>query len=310
VRVFEFNGGALTGLASFYAYDRAFTGGVFVAGGDVDGDGRAEVITGAGPSTGPSTGPQVRVISLRGGTPTELTSFYAYDPAFIGGVHVAAADTTGDGVAEIVTGAGPLGGPHVRVFGFDGTTPTGLASFYAYDPAFIGGVFVAGADVTGDGIAEVITGAGGAGGPHVLVIDLSSGSPTQIASFFPYDPAFVGGVRVASAASARGMLAMAAAPGSGGRGLNGAAVAGMVSGRITDSLAYGLADPFAVRLTQPACPAPALRYLSPNGRRRDATWASPPRDCASLVLVPRPRHSAPRFAAKDPTHFARAKLST
>ena len=67
---------------------------------------------------------------------------------------------TGDGVAEIITGAGPGGGPHVRVFELNGGGLTELASFFAYDPAFPGGVFVAGGDVDGDGIAEVITGAG------------------------------------------------------------------------------------------------------------------------------------------------------
>jgi hypothetical protein len=295
VRVIEFNGGALTELASFYAYDAAFTGGVFVAGGDVDGDGLAEVITGAGPSGGP----HVRVISLRGGTLTERASFYAYDPAFRGGVHVAAADTTGDGVAEIITGAGPSGGPHVRVIEFNGGALKELASFYAYDPAFVGGVSVAGGDVTGDGIAEVITGAGAGGGPHVRVIDLSGGKLTEIASFYAYNPAFTGGVRVASAATPRGEVAMAVASGSGVHALNGHDVNGMVSARITDSFAYGLADPSPVTFTQLACSSPALRYLSPNGRRRHPTRASPPRHFAPPALVPRPRHSAPRFVAKD-----------
>ena len=92
-------------------------------GGDVDGDGLAEVITGAGPAGGP----HVRVFSLRGGGVTELASFYAYDPAFTGGVHVAAADLTGDGVAEIITGAGPGGGPHVRVFQFAGGDSDGAS---------------------------------------------------------------------------------------------------------------------------------------------------------------------------------------
>ena len=195
VLVLKVSGGGLTRLASFYAYEPTFTGGVFVACGDVTGDGIAEVITGPGEGGEPL----VRVFDVDGGNVSELINFYAYDPAFRGGVHVAAADTTGDGLAEVITGAGAGGGPHVAVFDLSGGSPTYIASFYAYDPAFRGGVHVAAADTTGDGLAEVITGAGAGGGPHVAVFDLSGGSPTYIASFFAYDPAFRGGVHVAAA---------------------------------------------------------------------------------------------------------------
>ena len=58
---------------------------------------------------------------------------------------MAAADLTGDGVAEIITGAGPGGGPHVRAFSLAGGASTEVASFFAYDPAFTGGVTVAAA---------------------------------------------------------------------------------------------------------------------------------------------------------------------
>jgi uncharacterized repeat protein (TIGR01451 family) len=168
VRVFSLAGGTVTEIASFFAYDPAFTGGISVAAGDVTGDGVAEIITGAGPGGGP----HVRAFSLAGGVVTEVASFYAYAPAFTGGVHVAAGDVTGDGVAEIITGAGPGGGPHVRAFSLAGGV-TEVASFYAYAPAFTGGVHVAAGDATGDGVAEIITGAGPGGGPHVRVLDVS-----------------------------------------------------------------------------------------------------------------------------------------
>src|SRR5262249_45460189 len=157
--VFKLNGRAPVELASFYAFDPAFPFGVYVACGDVDGDGLADVITGAGAGA-----PFVRAFSLAGGTVTQIASFTAYDAPFAGGVRVAAGDVNGDGVAEIVTGAGPGGGPHVRVFSLSGGSPLELASFYAYDPAYAGGVFVAAGDVNGDGRAEVVTGAPRAGG--------------------------------------------------------------------------------------------------------------------------------------------------
>jgi hypothetical protein len=193
-------GNQLTELAhGFFAYDPFFPGGVNVAAGDVDGDGISEVITGAGPDGGP----HVRFWSYKNGQLVELADhgFFAYDPFFPGGVNVAAGDVNGDGIVDVVTGAGPGGGPHVRVWNFAGGqfTTLGVHGFFAYDPAFPGGVNVAAGDVDGDGIAEIVTGAGPSGGPHVRVWNLVGDAFVERVGFFAYDPAFPGGVHVGMA---------------------------------------------------------------------------------------------------------------
>ncbi|MBN9517229.1 VCBS repeat-containing protein, partial [bacterium] len=166
-------------LASFFAYDPAFRGGVTVTVSDVDGDGKADIVTG----TGPGGGAHVKVFSgasLGQGRPAELASFFAFDPSFRGGVNVAAGDVDGDGRADIVTAAASGGGSHVKVFNGLGGQPL-LRSFFAYGASFGGGVSVAAGDVNGDGLADIITGAGVGGGPHVKVFD-SRGA--ELASFF------------------------------------------------------------------------------------------------------------------------------
>ena len=167
----------------------AFSGGVSVAVGDVNGDGHDEIITGAGPGGGP----HVRVFSIVGGDAiVAMGGFYAFDPAFRGGVSVAAADLDGDGHDEIITGAGPGGGPHVRAFSANGTP---LAGFFAYGQNFTGGVHVAAGDLVGDTKAEIVTGPGIGGGPHVRVFN-GSGTPTG-AGFYAYSAEFTGGTMVA-----------------------------------------------------------------------------------------------------------------
>ena len=111
----------------------------------------------------------------------------AYDPAFPGGVRVAAGDTNGDGREEIITTPGPTGGPHVKVF--DGQTAALLREFHAFEGIYTEGVYVAAGDVNGDGRADIVAGA--QTGSRVNVFS-AVGSTTPIRSYDPY-PTFTGG---------------------------------------------------------------------------------------------------------------------
>jgi glucose/arabinose dehydrogenase len=216
VRVFDGKTGQqLPGvIGSFYAFSPFFTGGVHVAIADFNLDGRADVVAAADAGGGP----HVRIFSGLDGS--ELASYYAYDPRFTGGVRVAAGDVDGNGTPDVITGAGPGGGPHVRVFSGASTSLISgpIGNFFAYAAAFTGGVFVAAADYSGDGKAEVLTGAGQGGGPHVRVFDAATGAERN--GFYGFAADFTGGVRVAAGdvnGDGQHDLVVATGPGGGSR---------------------------------------------------------------------------------------------
>ena len=209
VRVFNADG---TQKFSFLAYDPGYTGGAFVALGDVTGDGVEDIVT----STGKGGSANIRVFD--GVTGSLIRSFFGYPEAFTGGVNVAIGDVNNDGFADIICGVGVGGGPNVRVFdgkqvslgNFSlGEVSSGgalLASFFAYPEGFTGGVRVAAGDVNGDGFTDIICGVGSGGGPNVRVLDgatVTAGNTNQsllteggslISSFFGLPESFTGGV--------------------------------------------------------------------------------------------------------------------
>lgn len=165
VRVFDTATGAL--LSDFFAYEPTFTGGVTTAIGDVNADGRPDVVVGAGDGGAP----RIRVFdgrafdriqtpagSAKAINPPVLADFFAYESSFRNGVFVGAGNIVGLGFAEVVAGAGAGGGPRVRVF--DGQQITAalgpgrlpftgaalgdvVADYFAYDPDTRSGVRVA-----------------------------------------------------------------------------------------------------------------------------------------------------------------------
>lgn len=171
--------------STFEPYNGKFKGEISFAVADLNGDNTKEIITGAGIGGGP----HVRVFTKEG--KPLIGGFFAYDKNFRGGVRVAVMDLNGDATQEIITGAGPGGGSHVRVFTKDGKALVG--GFFAYGQSFRGGVSVATGDVDGDKIKEIITGAGPGGGPHVKIFSKDGKLKKE---FFAYDKTMNSGIKV------------------------------------------------------------------------------------------------------------------
>lgn len=188
--------------SSFFAYASSFTGGVRVAMGDINGDGNVDLIT----APGVGGGPNIKIFNLVSGTPIQVADFFVFEAAFFGGLYIAVGNLNNDGFGDIIVGAGPGGGPRVSAYAgssnFSINGSTVMTTFFAYAPEFTGGITVAAADRTGEGIDEIVTGAGFGGGPNVTVFQLQQtpqGAFNQVViqNFFAFDTLFTGGIYVA-----------------------------------------------------------------------------------------------------------------
>jgi uncharacterized repeat protein (TIGR01451 family) len=151
VRIFDGQGRA---LARFYAYDPHFQGGVRVAACDIDGDGRDEIVTGAG---NPGGGPHVRIFQAFGERIVEVNSFYSDGEAYRGGIYVACGDVTGDGRPEVITGTGTIGPGTIRVWDTGLFSFTEIAAWQAFNTPE---ARVAVCDVDADGQGDVLATSG------------------------------------------------------------------------------------------------------------------------------------------------------
>ncbi len=182
-KVFMYSGAGFATKQSFFIAGSIVNPSVAVAPSQPGRD--ARVVIGYGPTNAPI------VNVFNGTTGVAMSSFYAFDPSFTGGVNVAAGDVSGDGVADIVAGQA-TGGGIVRVF--DGVDFSLLRTFTPYS-AFSGGISVAAGDVNGDNVCEVVV-APASGAGAVRIIDPAT--LNDVSSFFAFANTFAGGVNVAS----------------------------------------------------------------------------------------------------------------
>ncbi|MDQ3331664.1 MAG: cadherin domain-containing protein, partial [Planctomycetota bacterium] len=204
VKVFDGRTGAL--FDQFDAFETSYAGGLVVAAGDTNGDGKAEVFV--GPEVGRAA--EIKVFESASGLAVNraaATTISVYSTNYTGGVRLAVGDVDGDGDVEAIVG---LPAPYSAVRVYDPTNGAILAAWNAYaatdpetgqaDPAYQKGVYVAAGNIDGVGGDEVIVGPGGGGSPKVRVfsVNVSSSAVTQVSSFAVFSTGWTGGVRVGS----------------------------------------------------------------------------------------------------------------
>jgi len=144
-------------------------------------------------AVGPDAGlpPIVNVYNANG---TMRFQILAYAGNFTGGVRVAVADVNGDNTEDIITGTGPGGGSHVKVF--SGVNGSLLHSFAAWQPNYYGGIYVAAGDLNGDTLADIVVGLDAGNAPQIKVFN-GANAGQLLSSFLVFNPEFRGGVTVA-----------------------------------------------------------------------------------------------------------------
>jgi hypothetical protein len=180
-------------------FEPSFKGGIYVATGDLTGDGTPDFVI----SPDEGGGPRVRVFN--GKTFTQIADFFGIDdPNFRGGARAALSDLNNDGKADLLVAAGFGGGPRLALYNGATLTSNGgpkfVGDFFVFEQTLRNGVFLTAGDVNGDGYADVMVGGGPGGGPRVFGLsgkDLTTtGTQTQVANFFAGDPNSRGGVRL------------------------------------------------------------------------------------------------------------------
>ena len=194
VRIFDQDGNM---LHQFLAYGSTFKGGVDVALGDINGDGKLDIATSM-----LSGGNQVKtfknVIPV-GAAVLPKTSFSAHSnfkpfgDSFKGGAEVELADmgrpvtvsgkktlnsTQFDGRAEVIVANRAGMRSTVKTYAYFGTstTATSVRTLLPLNTTFRGGLSLDVGDVNGDNVPDVIVGAGRGGASQVQVLDGSTGS--------------------------------------------------------------------------------------------------------------------------------------
>jgi hypothetical protein len=180
-----------------------FDGGLFLAAGDIDGNGTAQLAVSADAGAGPA----VQTFVVSGSSLQLQASFFAFDnPTYRGGVRLAIGDINNDGFADLVIATGGQAQGAVGIYSGAAlrngvATPlTSLTPFQGYN----GPLTVAVGDMDGDGFAELAVSPDVGGPAHIevwsgaaLATGANAANLPMMANFFAFAPTDPSGARLA-----------------------------------------------------------------------------------------------------------------
>jgi len=173
-----------------------FTGGAYIAAGDVDKDGKAELVV----SADRGGTPLVEVYKVTSGQLVKSVSFYPFGITNSNGVRVAMGDLNRDGSSDLIMATGA--GQAARLAIYDGAglaarqTVTMRQSFLAFGSTVTVGANVTTGDVNGDGYDDLIVSQDSGGTSLVRVwsgADITANPTTLISSLKPLQEFYANG---------------------------------------------------------------------------------------------------------------------
>jgi len=183
IRIFNADGSQVTGL---WAYSSSLRGGFNVTTAELNGDSTVDILV--TPNEG--FGPQVAMFEGNGDL---IGRFWAYAETFDGGVNAVVGNLTDDSEGnEIIVTPMSKGGPHVRVFDYQGNE---ISEFFAYNQVLRGGYLPVLMDIDQDGANEIVTAPGVGFGPHLRAFEYDG---TLVSDIFTHAMYFRGGIQATS----------------------------------------------------------------------------------------------------------------
>jgi len=172
---------------SWLAYEANYLGGANISVADLNGDGKAEIVT--APASGSSA--QIKIFTSSGKL---INQFFAFEPELKSGFKITAlnpySSLGSNPIIAVASGKNML--PYVKIFAPSGRL---INSFMAYDFNFDKGVNISSGDIDNDGQAEIITGTANG---EVPLLSLFKQDGTLIKSYYSNKKTLNLGVDVAT----------------------------------------------------------------------------------------------------------------
>jgi hypothetical protein len=154
----------------FIAYSKSYTGGAALSVGDVNNDGKLEIVT----TPTVNAAPKIKVFIPKNGTYVASSlGIAAYDIKFLGGLNSFVGDIDHNGKNEIVTAPNAGLASTIKSIGMGSNGKLKILNpgFLAYPKSFKGGASITTLDTNKDGYDEIITVAGSNGDAIVRVFN-------------------------------------------------------------------------------------------------------------------------------------------